>query len=99
MREGNARGSLWDCVFATGIRCFFTAPVPPSATQLTSARKEHMLATLAKIREAYGSVEQYVVDHCRISPEAVARIRENLVVDLDPDQQPLDWESHARLLD
>ncbi len=53
-----------------------------------------MLATLASLRKKYGSVEQYMVDACRLSLDDVAQIRQNLIVD----GEPLDWESHARLL-
>jgi hypothetical protein len=53
-----------------------------------------MLATLAFIKETYGSVEQYVTNNCGLSAAEVARIRANLV----EDAEPLDWESQARLL-
>jgi len=60
------------------------------AERMVSARKENMLGTLAFIRERYGSVESYVVDHLGVSPVAVERIREKLVVDLADGEQPLD---------
>jgi protein tyrosine/serine phosphatase len=41
-----------------------------------------MLTTLAMIREKYGSVESYVVDHCRVSRETVEQLRKNLVVNV-----------------
>lgn len=61
-------------------------------------RKENMLATLAMIQEKYGSVERYLVEHCRLSPSAVEQIRQNLIVDADEATPPLDWESHAKLV-
>lgn len=54
-----------------------------AAERMVGARKDSMLATLAMIREKYGSVERYVVDQCRVTPAAVDRIRNNLVVDAD----------------
>ena len=57
-----------------------------------------MLGTLALIRERYGSVESYVVDHLGMSRASVEQIRRNLIVDLAEDEQPLDWRVHARLL-
>lgn len=49
-----------------------------------------MLGTLEFIRERYGSVEKYVVDHIGLSPESVERIRKNLIVDLAEGEEPLD---------
>lgn len=40
-----------------------------------------MLAALQMLRSEYGSVEDYVQNHCGLSSEAVRQIRENLVVD------------------
>lgn len=57
-----------------------------------------MLQTLAMIREKYGSVESYVVDHVGVPPASVERIRKNLVVDLAEGEEPLDWRRHAELL-
>jgi hypothetical protein len=57
-----------------------------------------MLATLAMIREKYGSAEKYVIEQCRVSPEAVEQIRKNLIVDADADQVPVDWETHSKLV-
>jgi protein tyrosine/serine phosphatase len=54
---------------------------PEAAERMVGVRKESMLGTLALIRQKYGSVEGYVVDRCRISPDAVGRIRQNLIVD------------------
>jgi hypothetical protein len=56
---------------------------PEAAKRMVGARRESMLATLAMIREKYGSVESYVIDHCRISPAAVDQIRKNLIVEAD----------------
>lgn len=57
-----------------------------------------MLQTLAMIRDKYGSVESYVVNHLGVSPASVERIRANLVVDLAEGEEPLDWRRHAELL-
>ncbi|KAK0633761.1 protein-tyrosine phosphatase-like protein [Immersiella caudata] len=54
----------------------------PRAERMVSARYETMIATLAMIRQKYGSVESYVVDHCRVSRETVERLRKNLVVNV-----------------
>ncbi|PNP52422.1 hypothetical protein THARTR1_07026 [Trichoderma harzianum] len=32
------------------------------------------------IREEWGSVEEYIVNECKLSPEAIARIRQKLLV-------------------
>lgn len=42
-------------------------------------RTESMLGTLAMIRGTYGSVEGYLVDHCRVSRETLEKLRRNLV--------------------
>ncbi|KAL2183544.1 hypothetical protein L209DRAFT_563763 [Thermothelomyces heterothallicus CBS 203.75] len=60
------------------------------AERMVGARKEYMLGTLALIRERYGSVEKYVVDHLSVSRTSVERIRQNLVVDLADGEEPLD---------
>jgi hypothetical protein len=60
-------------------------------------RKENMLETLALIRERYGSVEGYVIDHLGLSPASVEQIRKNLVVDIAEGEEPLDWRSLAGL--
>ncbi|GAB1312382.1 Protein-tyrosine phosphatase-like protein (Fragment) [Madurella fahalii] len=70
----------------------------PRAERMVSARKENMLQTLAMIREKYGSVESYVVNHIGLSPAGVEQIRKNLVVDLAEGEEPLDWRSHAELM-
>jgi hypothetical protein len=62
-------------------------------------RRENMLGTLAMIRERYGSVESYVVNHLGVSPESVEQIRRNLVVDLAEGEESLDWRSHAASLE
>lgn len=56
---------------------------PDAAERMFGARKDSMLATLAMVREEYGSVEGYVVDQCRVTPAAVEQIRKNLVVDAE----------------
>jgi len=56
---------------------------------MCGARKENMIGTLAMIRKVYGSVESYVVDHLKISPESVAQIRRNLIVDVPREGSPV----------
>ncbi|SPQ19787.1 9dc0d81b-3e68-439f-8368-0a0289b1c206 [Thermothielavioides terrestris] len=67
------------------------------AERMVGARKENMLETLALIRERYGSVEGYVIDHLGLSPASVEQIRKNLVVDIAEGEEPLDWRSLAGL--
>lgn len=57
-----------------------------------------MLATLAALREEYGSVEAYVQNRCRLSPDDISRIRSNLVVDADDGRKVVDWVSHTKYL-
>ncbi|KAJ0159021.1 hypothetical protein CTA2_10465 [Colletotrichum tanaceti] len=61
-------------------------------------RKESMLATLAKLREDYGSVEAYVRNRCRMSAEAISQIRSNLTVHIADGFQVVDWVSHTKHL-
>ncbi|KAM7216666.1 putative tyrosine phosphatase [Rhypophila decipiens] len=71
------------------------------AETMVSSRKENMLATLQMMRQKYGSVEKYVVDHCKVSPDTVERLRKNLTVEVTPDAQEaevLDWRAHAELV-
>ncbi|KAK2064885.1 tyrosine phosphatase [Colletotrichum caudatum] len=71
---------------------------PEGARRMISSPKESMLATLAKLREEYGSVEAYVQNRCRLSAEAIARIRSNLIVDVSDEYQAVDWVSHSSYL-
>ncbi|EFQ29448.1 tyrosine phosphatase [Colletotrichum graminicola M1.001] len=66
--------------------------------RMISSPKESMLATLAKLREEYGSIEAYVQNRCRVSAEAIDKIRSNLVVDISDEHQALDWISHSKYL-
>lgn len=70
------------------------------ADERWNARKEYMAATLKMIRETYGGVERYVIDRCRVSPEEVEQIRRNLIVEIDvaAGRVPVDWKSHAELV-
>jgi hypothetical protein len=54
-----------------------------------------MLGTLAFIREKYGSVESYVVDHLGVPQAKVEQLRRNLIVDLAEGEEALDWRRHA----
>ncbi|KDN70063.1 putative tyrosine phosphatase [Colletotrichum sublineola] len=67
-------------------------------TANAETRKESMLATLAKLREQYGSIEAYVQNRCRLSAEAINRIRSNLTVDVSDEHQAVDWVSHSNCL-
>ncbi|KLU90562.1 hypothetical protein MAPG_10414 [Magnaporthiopsis poae ATCC 64411] len=68
------------------------------AARMVSARKQTMLDTLAMLRDKYGSVERYVMEHCGLSAEAVERLRKNLLVDAaSDDAPPLDWRRNAEL--
>ncbi|OAA35432.1 Protein-tyrosine/Dual-specificity phosphatase [Metarhizium rileyi] len=51
------------------------------AWRMLSSRPESMLATLKVMREEYGSVEEYVLNECKISPEEIARLRQNFIVE------------------
>ncbi|PTB70276.1 hypothetical protein BBK36DRAFT_1133916 [Trichoderma citrinoviride] len=53
---------------------------PEGAERMLSSTPESMMATLAMLREEWGSAEQYMIDECKLSPETVARIRQKLVV-------------------
>ncbi|KAM7186550.1 tyrosine-protein phosphatase [Rhypophila sp. PSN 637] len=71
------------------------------AETMVSSRKENMLATLKMMRQKYGSVEKYVVDHCKVSPDTVERLRKNLTVEVTPggeEAEVLDWRAHAELV-
>ncbi|KAK2017939.1 tyrosine phosphatase [Colletotrichum eremochloae] len=68
------------------------------ARRMISSPKESMLATLAKLREEYGSIEAYVQNRCRLSAEAINRIRSNLTVDVSDEHQAVDWVSHSSCL-
>ncbi|KAL7789086.1 protein-tyrosine phosphatase-like protein [Trichoderma ceciliae] len=54
---------------------------PEGAERMLSSTSETMMATLAMIREEWGSVEHYIIKECKLSVEAVARIRQKLLVD------------------
>ncbi|KAK0612359.1 protein-tyrosine phosphatase-like protein, partial [Bombardia bombarda] len=60
------------------------------AEVMVGASKDNMLGTLNFIREKYGSVESYVVDHCNISLAQVDQLRRNLIVDISDTEPPLD---------
>ncbi|KAK0763706.1 hypothetical protein N5P37_003087 [Trichoderma harzianum] len=53
---------------------------PDGAERMLSSTPESMMATLAMIREEWGSVEEYIVNECKLSPETIARIRQKLLV-------------------
>lgn len=57
-----------------------------------------MLETLKMMRTKYGSVEKYVIDHCKVSPDTVERLRRNLTVDVTDQEEVLNWREHAELV-
>ncbi|GKT66638.1 tyrosine phosphatase [Colletotrichum tofieldiae] len=71
---------------------------PEGARRMIGSPKESMLATLAKLREDYGSVEAYVQTRCRLSAEAIDQIRSNLTVEVSDGHQVVDWVSHSKYL-
>jgi hypothetical protein len=62
------------------------------------SRKESMLATLRRIRETYGSVENCVKERCQLTDEDIERIRGHLVVDATEGNGAVDWALHAKLV-
>ncbi|KAI0506188.1 tyrosine phosphatase [Xylaria bambusicola] len=56
------------------------------ARRMVGARKEAMQGTLAWIRKKYGSVEQCVIDLGILTPEGIAQLRKNLIVEVDQDE-------------
>ncbi|GKT48814.1 tyrosine-protein phosphatase [Colletotrichum spaethianum] len=83
-----------------GARRMIGSPDVPACANTANVeiRKESMLATLAKLREDYGSVEAYVQNRCRLSAEAIDQIRINLTVDVADGHQVVDWVSHTKYL-
>lgn len=53
-----------------------------------------MLGTLAHIRERYGSVEKCVIDLGILTPEGIAQLRKNLIVEVDEDEV-VRWQEHS----
>ncbi len=68
------------------------------AERMVGASKDNMLGTLAMVRERYGSVQRYVVEHLGVSPASIEQLRRNLVVDLAEGEEPVDWRAHAAAL-
>ncbi|GAB0135154.1 hypothetical protein EsDP_00003501 [Epichloe bromicola] len=54
------------------------------ALRMLSSRPESMLATLEVINEEYGSVEDYVLNQCKLTPHEMVQIRENFIVKAPP---------------
>ncbi|WYZ45494.1 hypothetical protein EsH8_VIII_000810 [Colletotrichum jinshuiense] len=71
---------------------------PEGARRMIGSPKQSMLATLARLREEYGSVESYVRNRCRLSAEAIEQIRTNLTVDVADGYHVVDWVSHRKHL-
>ncbi|KAI1108838.1 tyrosine phosphatase [Nemania sp. NC0429] len=63
------------------------------ARRMIGAKKEAMLGTLAHIRTQYGSVEQCVIDLGILTPEGIAQLRKNLIVEADEDEV-VHWQQH-----
>ncbi|KAG5984680.1 hypothetical protein E4U55_003761 [Claviceps digitariae] len=51
------------------------------AMRMLSSRPESMLATLRLIRREYGSVEDYVLYQCGVSPRDIDQLRTNFIVE------------------
>ncbi|KAK4683004.1 hypothetical protein QC764_121230 [Podospora pseudoanserina] len=81
-----------------------TAPGAPhegnraAAEVQIGARKEYMLATLRYIRQKYGSVEEYLLQHMGLSQETLDKIKKNLVVDLAEGEETVPWEGNDELV-
>ncbi|KAG5920714.1 hypothetical protein E4U53_003884, partial [Claviceps sorghi] len=45
---------------------------------------ESMLATLQVMREEYGSVDEYVLNECGLTPRDIDQIRSNFIVEAPP---------------
>jgi hypothetical protein len=58
-----------------------------------------MLATLDKIREIWGSVEQCVQDLNFLTAAEIEQLRANLVVDVAEGETLIDWETDAKLVE
>ncbi len=56
-----------------------------------------MVAWLAWIKEKYGSAEKCVVDLGLLTPEAVEKLRQNLIVD-GSSADEIDWQEHGKLV-
>ncbi|KAK2597360.1 hypothetical protein QQS21_006057 [Conoideocrella luteorostrata] len=54
------------------------------ARRMLSSRPESMLAVLKVMREDYGSVEEYVLNQCKISPEQILQLRKNFIIEVNP---------------
>ncbi|KAI5916979.1 tyrosine phosphatase [Camillea tinctor] len=67
------------------------------AKRMLGSRKESMLRTLAWIREKYGSVEACVIELGFLTPEGIAQLRKNLIVDAS-EGEVNPWEEHAKLI-
>lgn len=68
------------------------------AERMVSSRRENMRDTLALVRARWGGAEEFVRRECGLTAEEVARIRENLVVELEEGETPVDWEEHRKLM-
>ncbi|KAH8648382.1 tyrosine phosphatase family-domain-containing protein [Xylariales sp. PMI_506] len=77
---------------------------PAGARRMIGSRKDNMLATLAKIRENWGSVEQCVQDLGMLSADEIIQLRKNLIIDeaaaaSDVSQgTAIDWSAHAQIV-
>lgn len=67
---------------------------PLGARRMVGSRRENMTATLNKIREIWGSVENAVLDLKLLTREEIEQLRANLTVS----GSPLAWEHHEKLV-
>ncbi|KXJ92579.1 tyrosine phosphatase [Microdochium bolleyi] len=67
------------------------------ARAMVVAVKENMLTTLEEIKKVYGSVEKCVLELGLLTPESLAQLRRNMVVN-ESEGAVVDWKQHAKLL-
>ncbi|KAH7032706.1 tyrosine phosphatase family-domain-containing protein [Microdochium trichocladiopsis] len=74
---------------------------PEGARGMVVAVKENMLTTLEHINQTYGSVEKCVLELGLLTPESLAQLRKNMIVDeteADASGLVVDWKEHAKML-
>ncbi|KAI1263375.1 tyrosine phosphatase [Xylariaceae sp. FL1019] len=67
-----------------------------AAKRMAGARKGAMRGTLTRIRAQHGSIEQCVLDTGMLTPEGIAQLRKNMIVECDA-EEAVPWEEHAKL--
>ena len=51
------------------------------------------------MRDEHGSVEKYMIDRHELQEGDIEQLRRNMVVDAGEGSEPIDWQSHAKLID